>query len=280
MTDGIERDLRRLDTDRPLSPALYERLEAALLDEADDGALFDALDSPRPIPATTRAGLERELIREPHAGQRRGRVLLAIAAAVLVVAGSVAVVRNGRSGSNQQVAARSPRSVPAPGPPPVLMAPTTIAAPAPAAGASPTNSPTTRHSTTTTTWDCGLCARNGAAPSGAQGAAAGSAGSAGGQPGSAAMAAAPVPAQVSTVEPSSGPRRGGTVVTLTGSGFTGARGVRFGSMSAANFTVVSDAEIRVMAPPSPGPQKVTVSVTYPDGTTTPTSDSGPFFTYT
>src|SRR5437016_3105845 len=53
MTDGIERDLRRLDTDRPLSPALYERLEAALLDEADDGALFDALDSPRPIPATT-----------------------------------------------------------------------------------------------------------------------------------------------------------------------------------------------------------------------------------
>ena len=69
-------------------------------------------------------------------------------------------------------------------------------------------------------------------------------------------------------------------MTLTGYGFTGANGVRFGSMSAVNFTVVSDTEIRVMAPRSPAAQKVTVAVTYPDGTPTPTSDSGPFFTYT
>jgi hypothetical protein len=69
-------------------------------------------------------------------------------------------------------------------------------------------------------------------------------------------------------------------VTLTGYGFTGASGVRFGSIAATNFTVVSDTEIRVMAPSSPTARKVTVAVTYPDGSSTPTSDSGPFFTYT
>jgi len=83
-----------------------------------------------------------------------------------------------------------------------------------------------------------------------------------------------------TVDPSSGPRRGGTIVTVRGSGFTGASGVNFGSRPAVNFTVVSDTEIRVMTPSSPVAQKVTVSVTYPDGSATPTSDSGPFFTYT
>jgi len=70
------------------------------------------------------------------------------------------------------------------------------------------------------------------------------------------------------------------MVTLTGYGFTGASGVRFGSLSDMNFTVVSDTEIRVMAPTSLTAGRVAVAVTYPDGTTTPTSDSGPFFTYT
>jgi hypothetical protein len=70
------------------------------------------------------------------------------------------------------------------------------------------------------------------------------------------------------------------VVTLRGSGFTGASGVRFGAAAAVNFTVVSDGEIRVQTPPSPVPQKVTVVVTYPDGSSTATSDDGPFFTYT
>jgi hypothetical protein len=82
------------------------------------------------------------------------------------------------------------------------------------------------------------------------------------------------------VDPSSGSHRGGTIVTITGAGFTGASGVLFGSVSAPNFTVVSDNEIRVMTPASPHPDRVTVSVTFADGTKTPTSDSGPFFTYT
>lgn len=70
------------------------------------------------------------------------------------------------------------------------------------------------------------------------------------------------------------------MVTLTGYGFTGPSGVRFGVASAVNFTVVSEGEIRVRTPPSPVPQTVTVVVTYPDGSSTPTSDDGPFFTYT
>jgi hypothetical protein len=89
-----------------------------------------------------------------------------------------------------------------------------------------------------------------------------------------------LPAEISSVDPSSGPHRGGTIVTLTGNGFTGASGVLFGSLSAVNFTVISDTEIRVMAPASPRAQKLTVSVTYADGSKTPTSDSGPFFNYT
>jgi hypothetical protein len=86
--------------------------------------------------------------------------------------------------------------------------------------------------------------------------------------------------KLSTVNPSSGTRRGGTIVTLTGYGFTGASGVMFGSTAAANFTVVSDTEIRVMAPPSPGRERVGVSVVYPDGTTTATNGDSPPFTYT
>ena len=69
-------------------------------------------------------------------------------------------------------------------------------------------------------------------------------------------------------------------MTLTGYGFTGANGVRFGSLTAVNFTVVSNTEIRVQVPASPTAQKVPVSVTYSDGSSTPTTDNGPFFTYT
>ncbi|MBV9410030.1 MAG: IPT/TIG domain-containing protein, partial [Acidimicrobiia bacterium] len=81
------------------------------------------------------------------------------------------------------------------------------------------------------------------------------------------------------VDPSSGPRRGGTVVTLHGSGFTGASGVNFGNLAAVNFTVVSDTEIRVMTPASRTAQRVTVVVTYADGSATPI-DGGPTYTYT
>jgi hypothetical protein len=275
VTESIERELRGLDAERPLPPELYRRLEEAVLDE--DALLFDALDAPRPIPPATRAALEREFTGGPRRRDRRS-ALLAVAAAVLVVVGSVAVLRSGSSSTNRRVAAGPARSVPAAAVPPVLHAGATTSEPSAAAAVAPAAPPTTKRSTTTTTWNCGLCARNGATQSAASGAAAGAAGG-GGQPGAPA-AAARLPAQVSSVDPTSGPRRGGTIVTLTGNGFSGANGVLFGTLSAVNFTVVSDTEIRVMTPASPNAQRVTISVTFADGTKTLTSDSGPFFSYT
>ncbi|MBV8295881.1 MAG: IPT/TIG domain-containing protein [Acidimicrobiia bacterium] len=295
MTDPIERDLRGIGADRPLPNELYLRLEAALLEDAERRgrdvdsasiALFEDLDGPRPVPSATRAAIERELTRAGGNNQRRGRVLLAVAAALVLVAGSVAIVRTGGTGSSHQVAARSVRSVPEAGVPPLLLAPTTTraapqvqaAAGAGAAGAGVAAPTTVMRSTTTTTWNCGLCSRNGAQRAQA---AAGSPGAPANQPGMLVNGPSSVaPAQLSAVDPSSGPRRGGTIVTLTGYGFMGASGVLFGSSSAANFTVVSDTEIRVLAPASARAQTVTVAVAYPDGTTTATYGSTPQFTFT
>ncbi|MGW2639061.1 IPT/TIG domain-containing protein, partial [Streptomyces sp. NPDC001348] len=80
--------------------------------------------------------------------------------------------------------------------------------------------------------------------------------------------AAPV---VSSVSPSQGPASGGTTVTVTGSGFTGATAVRFGAASATSFTVVSSTQITAVSPPGNGP--VNVTVTTSQGTS---SQSVPF----
>src|SRR5262249_17232542 len=53
---------------------------------------------------------------------------------------------------------------------------------------------------------------------------------------------------VTGVSPSSGPTGGGTSVTLTGSGFTGASQVYFGGVAASSFTVNSDTSITATAP--------------------------------
>ena len=45
---------------------------------------------------------------------------------------------------------------------------------------------------------------------------------------------------VTAVAPTSGPTSGGTTVTITGTGFTGATQVAFGPVAATRFTVVSD----------------------------------------
>ncbi|WP_234365441.1 IPT/TIG domain-containing protein, partial [Streptomyces sp. RTd22] len=71
-----------------------------------------------------------------------------------------------------------------------------------------------------------------------------------------ASAAAPV---LSGVSPVQGPAAGGTTVTLTGSGLGGATAVRFGSVNASSFTVVSSSQITAVAPSgSAGPVQVTV----------------------
>lgn len=64
---------------------------------------------------------------------------------------------------------------------------------------------------------------------------------------------------VTAVTPDQGPTVGGTTVTVTGSGFTGATGVQFGS-TPATFTVVSNTQIVAAAPPgAPGVVRVTVT---------------------
>ncbi|MFB7289074.1 IPT/TIG domain-containing protein [Actinacidiphila glaucinigra] len=67
-----------------------------------------------------------------------------------------------------------------------------------------------------------------------------------------------------SVSPSQGPAAGGTTVTLTGSGFTGATAVRFGTTAATSYTVNSATQITALAPAGTG--AVPVTVTTPGGT--------------
>jgi hypothetical protein len=72
---------------------------------------------------------------------------------------------------------------------------------------------------------------------------------------------------VTGVSPVSGPAGGGTAVTITGSGFTGATGVSFGSAAAESFTVNGDTSITAVSPAGSGTVDVTVSK--PSGTSSP-----------
>jgi Malectin domain/Bacterial Ig-like domain/IPT/TIG domain/Glucose / Sorbosone dehydrogenase len=72
---------------------------------------------------------------------------------------------------------------------------------------------------------------------------------------------------VTNVNPATGPSAGGTAVVLTGTGFTGATAVSFGTVPAAGFTVSSDTSITATAPANPG-GSVDLTVTTPQGTST------------
>ncbi|HVM98909.1 MAG TPA: IPT/TIG domain-containing protein [Caulobacteraceae bacterium] len=72
--------------------------------------------------------------------------------------------------------------------------------------------------------------------------------------------AAPV---VTSIAPTTGPSGGGTIVTVTGTGFTGAIAVGFGSADAANIAVASDTQVIAVTPPGTGIGNVTVVT--PDG---------------
>ncbi|MFJ2911882.1 IPT/TIG domain-containing protein [Streptomyces sp. NPDC087228] len=73
---------------------------------------------------------------------------------------------------------------------------------------------------------------------------------------------------VTGVAPSSGPTSGGTSVTLTGTGFTGATAVTFAGFPAASFTVNSDTQITAVTPAGSAGAAV-VTVTTPGGTSAP-----------
>ncbi len=84
------------------------------------------------------------------------------------------------------------------------------------------------------------------------------------------LASAPVIPVVSAISPDAGPAAGGTHVTVSGSGFTGASAVMFGATPATSFTVNSDRKITATAPGRP-PANVHVQVSGPGGTSPPTA---------
>ncbi|RAO65100.1 uncharacterized protein BHQ10_001112 [Talaromyces amestolkiae] len=75
----------------------------------------------------------------------------------------------------------------------------------------------------------------------------------------------PLPVVTSAV-PNTGPAAGGNSVSLTGTGFTFATQVNFGTTPALSFTVINDTSITAIAPPGSG--TVTITVTGPTGTGT------------
>lgn len=80
-------------------------------------------------------------------------------------------------------------------------------------------------------------------------------------------AAAPAAPTVSSLSPATGFMTGGSTITLTGSGFTGATAVSFGGTAATNVVVVNDTTLTVTSPVhSAG--TVDISVTTPAGSTT------------
>jgi hypothetical protein len=70
---------------------------------------------------------------------------------------------------------------------------------------------------------------------------------------------------ITGIDPNQGSRLGGTRVTITGTGFTGAYRVQFGITPATNFTVESNTQIVVTAPAG-APGQVDVRVVSPWGT--------------
>ncbi|MEV7806904.1 IPT/TIG domain-containing protein [Microbispora sp. NPDC088329] len=76
---------------------------------------------------------------------------------------------------------------------------------------------------------------------------------------------APAPV-ITSLSPREGPVAGGTTVTITGSGLTGATQVRFGALS-ASYTTNSSTQITATAPAGMGP--VLVAVTTPGGVSIP-----------
>jgi uncharacterized repeat protein (TIGR01451 family) len=74
------------------------------------------------------------------------------------------------------------------------------------------------------------------------------------------------PPSVTNVSPNSGPATGGTGVTITGTGFTGATAVDFGSTAATNLTVTSSTVITATSPPGTAGSSLDITVVGPGGT--------------
>ena len=73
--------------------------------------------------------------------------------------------------------------------------------------------------------------------------------------------------RVTGISVTQGPAAGGTSVVITGTGFTAATGVSFGTTPVASFTITDDNSISAVAPTAP-PGQVDVTVTSTGGTDT------------
>src|SRR5205823_10329289 len=69
------------------------------------------------------------------------------------------------------------------------------------------------------------------------------------------------PPTVSKIKPPKGPATGGTTVTITGTGFSGVKAVKLGSVNAASFHVKSATTITAVSPPAEVAGIVHVTVT-------------------
>lgn len=78
---------------------------------------------------------------------------------------------------------------------------------------------------------------------------------------------------VTSIKPTQGPSTGGTSVTITGTNFTGASAVHFGTTAAASFIINSDTMITAISPPGSGTVDVTVTT---DGGTSALSGADQF----
>ena len=70
---------------------------------------------------------------------------------------------------------------------------------------------------------------------------------------------------ITSISQTEGPTAGGENLTITGTGFTGATKVRFGTKPASSYRVVSDTQISTTTPPH-GPGAVNIAVIGPGGT--------------
>jgi hypothetical protein len=75
---------------------------------------------------------------------------------------------------------------------------------------------------------------------------------------------------VTGVSLTSGPAAGGDTVTVTGTGFTDASGVSFGTVPASSLAVISDTQLTVTSPAAADAGPVAVTVTTPAGTSAAT----------
>lgn len=87
-------------------------------------------------------------------------------------------------------------------------------------------------------------------------------------------------AGASKLDPSYGPHSGGTKVSITGNGFTGANAVNFGSVPGTNLNLENDGLLTVNSPPAqPKADEAKISLVFP-GTSVPNREVGTFYYYT